>query len=208
MSFYAVKPQSQALRRAATDVPGEFIERVGGPVKLHLTAAEAAAPSTNGVKTAVTDTGSPQTITTGINNPPYPRCITATSGGTANDIKAIQVVITGTNMLDEVITETLPVFTENSATTVIGTKAFKTVTSIAIPAHDNTGATTAIGWGDKCGLPYEIAENCVVIAAYLGATREGALPTIVVDSDEIEKNTFDLSSALNGSTVDLYFLIG
>jgi hypothetical protein len=158
------------------------------------------------VHAAVTDNGSPQTVTTGITNPPYPRNITATAGGTGTDVKAIQVVITGTNIDDEEITETRPAFTVNTTGIVEGAKAFKTVTSVLIPAHDGTGATTAIGFGDKLGLPYELDANTVLLAA-LGGVREGTAPTVVADADEIEKNTVDLNSALDGSVVDIYLLV-
>lgn len=158
----------------------------------------------DGVLAAVTDTGSPQTITPNIVNPPAPRNVTATSGGTAGDIKAVQVIVDGTNMNDEPITETLPIFTADSATTVVGAKAFKTVTSITIPAHDGNGATTAIGFGDKLGLPDLLDEN-TVIAAYLGGVREGTAPTVVADADELEKNTVDLATALNGSAVVIVY---
>jgi len=157
-----------------------------------------AAASATGVHAAVTDTGSAQTITTGITNPAQPRNITATSAGTAGDIKAIQVIVTGTNYLDEVITETLPVFTENSGTTVAGALAFKTITSWYLPAHDGTGATTSLGWGDILGLPDAAGQRAAEYAA-LGGTVEGTLPTLVADADEIEKNTCDPNSALNAT---------
>lgn len=171
------------------------------------TAAQAAAASTTGVHAAVTDTGSQQVVTTGITNPPCPRNVTATAGGTATDIKAIQVIIAGTNELDEAITETLPAFTVDTAGTVLGSKAFKTVTSITIPAHDGTGATTAIGFGDKLGLPYYLPDGNTVLQTALGGTKEGTAPTVVADADEIEKNTCDLNSALNGTVVDVWLLV-
>src|SRR3990172_1980339 len=54
---------------------------------------------------AVTDTGAQQVITTGINPLDRPRRITATAGGTAADIKAIQITIGGLNPLGAAITE-------------------------------------------------------------------------------------------------------
>ncbi len=169
-------------------------------------AAEAATASTTGVHAAVTDNGAQQVVTTGITNPPAPRNVTATAGGTAGDIKAIQVVVAGTNINDEAITETLPAFTVDTAGTVQGNKAFKTVTSITIPAHDGTGATTAIGFGDKLGLP-DLRDHNTTLFAFLNKVLEGTAPTVVVDSDELEKNTVDLNSALNGSAVDVYYLV-
>lgn len=161
--------------------------------------------TTTAVHAAVTDTGSQQVVTTGITNPDVPRNITATAGGTAGDIKAIQVIVAGTNAEDVAITETLPAFTVDTAGTVTGSKAFKTVTSITIPAHDGTGATTAIGVGAKVGLLRRLSRN-TVIAAFLNGTKEGTAPTVAVSSSAIESNTVTLNSALAGTEVivDLY----
>lgn len=159
-----------------------------------------AAASTTAVHAAVTDTGEEQTITTAITNPDVPRCITATAGGTTTDIAAIQVTINGTNADGATITEDLPAFTENSAGTVVGSKAFATVTSIVIPAHDGTGATTAIGVGDKLGLGAHLGRN-TVLAAFLDGAKEGTAPTVAVSATALESNTVDLNSALNGDEV-------
>lgn len=161
--------------------------------------------STTAVHAAVTDTGSQQVITTGITNPAVPRNITATAGGTAGDIKAIQVTVAGTDIEGNPITETLPAFTVDTPGTVIGSKAFATVTSITIPAHDGTGATTAIGTGAKLGLPVRLSRN-TVLAAFLNGAREGTAPTVAFSGAAVDSNTVQLSSALNGSAVivDLY----
>ena len=170
-----------------------------------VTAANAVAASTTGVHAAVTDTGGAQTITTAITSPAVPRNVTATAGGTATDIKAIQVIVTGKDYANATIIDTLTAFTENTAATIQGTKAFKTVTSIYIPAHDGTGATTSIGWGNKLGLPVKLAHNTVLFA-FLNNTKEGTAPTVAVNSSVLSKNTVTLNSALNGSKVDVYFI--
>lgn len=205
MSFYPFNPNSLAGAQQQTDVAGVLLSRAF-LAHFQVSAAHAVAASNTGVHAAVTDTGAPQTITTGLTSPAVPRNITATAGGTAGDIKAIQVTVTGTNFQDEVISETLPVFTVNTAGTVEGAKAFKTVTSVTIPAHDGTGATTAIGWGDKLGLPDMLPHN-TVLHAFLADVREATAPTVVADADEVEKNTVDLNSALNGTAVDIYYLV-
>ena len=159
-----------------------------------------AVADTTGILPAVTDTGVPQVITTGLNTPEIPRNITATAGGTGGDIGAVQVVITGTNAEDKVITETLPAFTVDTPGTVAGVKAFKTVTQVDLPAHDGTAATTAIGFGDVIGIGHRLARN-TVISAFLGSTIEGTAPAIVFDATDLEKNTVDLNSALNDTPV-------
>jgi hypothetical protein len=160
-----------------------------------------AVASTTGIHAAVADSGAPQTVTTAINQPDVPRNITATvAASTANDVKAISVVVTGTNCEDVAITETLPAFTDNTPGSVAGLKAFKTVTSILIPAHDGATALTSIGFGDVVGLGHRLARNTVP-AAFLANTIESTAPTIVVSATAIESNTADLNSALNSTQV-------
>jgi hypothetical protein len=172
---------------------------------LQLSAAEAATADTDAVHAAVTDTGVQVTVSAGFTAPPFTRNITATAGGTAGDIKAIQVTVNGTNEAGEVIQEVLPAFTVDTAGTVQGNKAFKTVTSVVIPAHDGLGATTAIGFGDKIGLPHELAHNTIQ-QAFLNNVEEVDAPTVTVHATNLEQNTVLLSSALNGSVVDLYYV--
>ena len=145
-------------------------------------------------------------IITDIIQPSVPRNITASTDGTAGDIKAVQVIITGTNFSDEVITETLPVFTVNTKTTVTGSKAFKTITSISIPAHDGLGATTSIGFGEKLGLPYLLPYN-TVLKAYFDNALQGTPPTLATSLTDIESNTIDFDSALNSKVLDAYLIV-
>jgi len=158
------KNVNAATRTVTVDVPSTVAGQAV-PDFTYVVPSQVAAV-TNGVHAAVTDTAVQVVVTTGITNPTRPARITATSGGTATDIADIQVIVTGTDAMDRVITETLPIFTENSATTVTSTETFKTVTSITIPAHDGTGATTAIGF-----------------AAIPGETIVAPLPAGVVNDD-------------------------
>lgn len=169
-----------------------------------LSLGSPAAASTTAVHAAVTDNGTEQTITSAITNPDVPRAVTATAGGTAADIKAIQVTVNGTNAAGQTISETLPAFTENNAGTVTGSKAFATVTSIVIPAHDGTGATTAIGTADKLGLGVALSRN-TVLRAFLDGTLEGTAPTVATSASALESNTVDLNSASDGTEVIVDF---
>jgi len=145
-------------------------------------------------------------LTTDIIALSVPRNITATTGGTGGDIKAVQVTITGTNYADEVISEVLPIFTVNSATTVTGSKAFKTVTSISIPAHDGLAATTEIGFGEVLGLPWLLPYNTVLSSFFDNAAASGA-PTVTTSLTLIESNTLDMHNALNSKIVDAYLIV-
>ncbi len=203
MSFFPYNPN--VGQRMQTDSDGVYIDRAF-IAHLALSAAQAAAADTDAVHAAVTDTGVQQVVTTGITNPPYARNLTATAGGVATDIKDVQVIVEGTDLDGNVISETLPAFTLNTAGTVVGSKAFATVTSITLPAHDGLGATTAIGFGDKIGLPDQLSHD-TVLAAYLNNVKEGTAPTVAVDAANVSGNTADLNSALNGTAVDLYYLV-
>ncbi len=185
------------------DAQGSYTGELMKVCHFHIDNAPLA--STTGVHAAVTDTGAQQVVTTGITSPTVARNITATAGGTAGDIKAIQVVIAGTNMADEAITETLPAFTENTAGTVTGSKAFKTVTSITIPAHDGTGATTAIGFGAKLGLPYKLYSTGQILDAVFAGSAE-TLAAKTVSSSAVESNTVTTTTALDGAK-DLELII-
>jgi hypothetical protein len=170
-----------------------------------VSAADAVVADIDAVLAAV-DGAAHLAVIAGITNPAAPRNITATAGGTAGSIKAIQVVITGTNFADEVITETLPAFTVDTAGTVEGNKAFKTITQIDIPAHDAVSATTSIGFGEKLGLPFKLAHN-TVLKTFKDNTLEATAPTVTVSATNIESNTIDLNSALNSKIVDTYLIV-
>lgn len=152
------------------------------------------------VHAAVTDNGSEQTITTGLTNPPTPRVLTVSAAGTANDIKAIQVTINGTDEFDEALTEVMPAFTVNTAGTKTGVKVFKTVTSVVIPAHDGNGATTAVGLGNTLGLGVLLTRD-TVLGTFFGGVRETTLPTVNFNSGNVESNSILLDTTLNGSAV-------
>jgi len=162
--------------------------------------------TTDAVHAAIVDDGTEQTITTAITKPDVTRVITATAGGTGTDIGAIQVTINGTNDADEVIQEVLPVFTVDTPGTVVGFKAFKTVASIVVPAHDGLAATTAIGIGDILGIPFKL-DHDTVLKTYLDNVLEGTAPTVTTSSTVLESNTIDLNTALDGSDVDVYLIV-
>ena len=189
-----------------TNVPHVLADQTFG-AHLTWTTTQAVAASTAGIHAAIACSATlVTTVTTALTNPSAPRNLTATAGGTAGDIKAVQVTITGTNYGDEVITEALPVFTVDTAGLVSGSKAFKTVTSISIPAMDGAGATVAIGFGEKIGLPYKLAHN-TVLYAYLDNVREATAPTVTTSATAIESNTIDLNTALSGKVVDVYLIV-
>lgn len=149
--------------------------------------------------TALAD-GAVTVVAAGLTNPDVPRALSVT-GNTATVIG--NVVIEGTNIAGEVITETI---VANGANTVLGTKAFKTVTKVTLPARGAAGDTISVGVCDKLGLPYKLEHDTVLLAA-LNNVREAVAPTVTVSATELESNTVDLNSALNGGPVDVYLLV-
>lgn len=138
---------------------------------------------------------------------PCARNITATVAATTEgNIKAVKVKVYGTNILGEEIDEELPAFTVDTAGSVVGSKAFATVTKVTVPAMDGTGVTVDIGWGDKLGLPVLLDHNAVLYAVK-NHVRETTAPTVGYSSTDIESNTIDLYNDLDGKEVEVYFVI-
>lgn len=187
----------------STDVYGLVLDekRIA---KVSWTAAQAATAGAVRAKFAGVTTGV-TTKTDAITNPPCPRNLVITPGDTTTEVKAGDVVVVGTNWNDEPITESFT-FTDNQTTAVVGVKAFKTVTSITIPAQDGTGATFATTFGDKLGLPWKLSENGLLHTIFNGV-YEANRSAVVTDNDELEKNTIDLHTALDGSIVIAYFAL-
>jgi hypothetical protein len=118
--------------------------------------------------------------------------------------------ITGTSVQGDVITEDIVVGADG--VTVAGTKAFLTVTAITNVGWviGAVGADTVeIGFGNLIGLPWDVA-NTIRLG---GHTPDGlvggvlAVPTIVTDADEPEKNTVDLSSGTFNGSKEVYLLV-
>lgn len=203
MTWYPFNPNAQ--QELQTDAPGVTADRAF-LAHFERSAAQATAEGVASVLAAVTDDGTEQTIAAGFTQPTCARNITATAGGVAGDIKAIQVVVTGTDMAGATITETLPAFTVDTAGTVVGSKAFASVTEVVIPAHDGNGATTSIGVGQKLGLPYKLQAD-TVIAALHNNTRESVVPTVATSATVLSSNTIELDTNLNGSDVDVFLIV-
>lgn len=128
--------------------------------------------STTAVHAAITlpDTGT-TVVTTGITNPDFPRLLTIT--GSASGITG-NVIIIGTDINDETLTDTIA---SSGSSTVASTKAFKTVTSIEVPAKTNSsGDTIAVGTSAKVGFPVAIPQTTRVLAKnFNGSTDAGTV---------------------------------
>jgi hypothetical protein len=113
----------------------------------------------------------------------YPRNVTfTTAGDTAADAPA-SAVITGTDINDNALTETVTL--AQTATIAEGVKAFKTITSIVFPAGDGTDATVAIGFGKKFGM----SKKMVTRAGLVGPIREIAAGAVVTSGTFVAAST-------------------
>ena len=165
-----------------------------------LTFPVPAAQSITAILPATDLTAAIQTITEGISNPDLPRNIKikANAAGVTGN-----VVLTGTNINDEPISETIAL---NGTTEVQGDKAFKTISSIELPVESHAGTdTVSIGTANKLGLPYKLALN-TVLKAFRDDSLEGNAPTVATNVANFENNTILLNSALNGTDVDVYLI--
>lgn len=162
-----------------------------------LTAAQAAATGAATIHAAITMSATDtQTITANITQPTCPRALSVTGGHA--DCAGI-VTITGTNINGDIITESI---TQNGTAKVPGAKAFKTVTSLAIPVRSSANTpTVTIGDTDVLGLPVCLPAAACVYATYLNLILESTAATVTVSSTAICSNTIDLNSALNGTAV-------
>lgn len=151
----------------------------------------------NDVHADITLTTAIQQITTGITNPDFPRVITI-KGTKAGGSLTGNVVITGTNIRGEVITDTIAL---NDDATVAGVKAFKTVTNIQVPVRVTSGDVVSIGFSDALGLDRCMAGDEVLLCTVDGV-YEATRPTVTFDADEVEKNTIDPNTALD-TNVDI-----
>jgi hypothetical protein len=148
------------------------------------------APSTNGILASTLLTTAIQVITTGITNPDFPRVLVIDSDGAATG----NVVIIGTNIRGEAITDTIAL---NGTNAVTGVKAFKTVTSIQVPVKA-AAESVWVGWGDKLGLQ-SIPVSTTVISEVSNNAADVGGAVLTRDSDEIEKCLYDPTTECNAS---------
>jgi len=88
--------------------------------------------------------------------------------------------------------------TGSGTTTIVGNKAFATVTNMT---WDNTGGNSTevdVGVSDELGLDYIVADTAQIIAASLDAVREGTYPTIA-SGTTLSENTIDIQETLTGT---------
>lgn len=127
-------------------------------------------------------------------NPPRNIIVTHTADGNADTLG--DMIVDGTNVDDEVIQETLTV---SAGGTVVGTKAFKTVTQCRTASWvaDGNTDTIEIGFDTLLGLSKVRASVDEVFLGFLAGVAR--LPdAVAVNAANVEENTISLS----GGTYD------
>lgn len=102
---------------------------------------------------------------------PACRNVTCTPGGTAANIKAVKVTVYGTDINGDPQVEELPAFTADTATAVTGSKCFKTIEKISVPAMDGSGVTVDLGFGNLYGLPFKFKTKPLAIGSVDGTSK-------------------------------------
>ncbi len=177
----------------------------------HRSIDNAIVASTNYIKASFAGATAATAIsyTTFNNQPDVPRALTITPGSTTSAVEACTITVTGTNIFGATITEDF-VFADNASTATVGTKAFKTVSSVAFPADCEAGSFDAswiVGVADVLGL-----HRCMDNAGDVGwvvfdGSYEATRPTVVAHASHVHSNTIDINGTLNGAKdIDAYFV--
>lgn len=198
-----------------TSVPG-IVADMGYIANLAWTAAQTREADTDGVfdgiaaadltaepaGTTVTKTVADDEF---VAQPPCARNLTVTVAATTpGDIKAAAIVVTGTNLAGETITESFTP-TADTPATLTGTKAFASVTSVAVPAQDGASVTVDVGFGQLIGLPYKLAKKRVILTLNDGVVDTA--PTLTISASALEGNTVDFNGSLDGSVMDMSIIV-
>lgn len=187
-TFRDIKPSSQ-----------QMIEKqsIASPLLGTATRLKSAQATTSGASTTISSFSA---------QPDVARNIVVTTGGTTADCKLATVVVNGTNFYGTAISENFAI-SDNQAGATTGAKAFKTVTSVVIPAQDGNGCTYSVGTGTKLGLKSCMASADHFLHAGIGGVKEATAPTVVASASAVESNTAALSTALDGSaSVNLFYM--
>jgi len=165
-----------------------------------IPAASATAAGAANVLAATALTTAAQDITTGITQPKTPRVLSIT-GSAATAVG--NVVITGTDAAGAALSETI---VSTGAATVVGTKAFATVTKITLPLLASPdGETISVGLAGAFGIPYKLPYDTI-----LKISNGGTATTVASSSFSatvLSSNYIVPTAGLNGTQVDVYLIV-
>lgn len=142
------------------------------------------------------------TLSSFIAQPDMARNLVVTPGGTTADVAACTITVSGTDYKSRSISEDFT-FTANQATSVVGLKAFKSVSSVLFPANCEDSPYTAswsIGIGEKIGLRQCMADAGDWIYSSINGTYESTRATVTANTSVLSLNTADFNGTMNGSS--------
>ena len=178
--------------KATCDVSGLLLDELRPVLALNLTAAEAADADADGLlNDSATDSDDAKTYSTMLAQPPQARKISFTPSAAAD---AGNILVAGTDIDDNPITDTVATSTTAAVTSA---KAFKTVTSVTYP-KDADGITWDAGWSEAIGLPLKLAAAPFALEKFDGVVEIGTAGTFTVDAHELSKNIYDPNGDLDG----------
>lgn len=136
-------------------------------------------------------------------NPPRNLIVTHVADGNTDTLG--DMVVDGTNVDDEVIQETLTI---SAGSTVVGTKAFKTVSAAISPdwVADGNSDLIEIGYSNLLGLSEVRASTDEIFLGTLdGLMRD--FDSKAIDADNVESNTVSLAGGTYDGTKEAKVLI-
>lgn len=160
-----------------------------------------AATTTNGVLAATNNssTSASKVVTAGITSPDVPRNLTVVTGGSTGDCAAGNVTVVGTDALGRALSENIAIVVNQNGTST-GAKAFRTVSSISLPAEQTThNCTFAVGAGSSLGLNRCLNFPGDVGHATYGGIKETTAPAISANSSAVSGNLVKLNSSVDGA---------
>ena len=129
---------------------------------------------------------------------PCCRNVTCTPGGTSANIKAVKVTVYGTDINGDPQVEELPAFTADTATAVTGSKAFKTIEKISVPAMDGAGVTVDLGFGNLYGIPFKFSKKPLALGM-VGTTAK----TLTFNTSDGEWTTVSFATNPSNNTAKI-----
>lgn len=206
MKFTLIAMTAMVISQTAFAIPQRMARDLKLPSQQMIEKQTFTAPAAAGTANILSGAAGPTsaaaaTITSFVAQPDVPRNLVITPGGTTGDVESCVITVTGTNYNGATITENFT-FAANASTAQTGSKAFKTVSSVAFPADCESGgfaATWSMGWGEKLGLSHCMSAAGNIVFSTLNGAKEGTAPTMAASASAIESNTADFNGTMNGS---------
>ena len=167
-----------------------------------IAAVDAIAPGPANVApaTALADALTTTLTTVDITQPPTPRVLSIT-GNAATAVG--DVVVTGLDANGDALVETI---VSTGAATVVGTRAFASITTIVLPARGAGGDTISVGLAGAFGIPFKLANDTII-----KILNNNTVTTVAAGSSfhatTLARNYIVPTAALAAAQVDVYLIV-